>query len=74
MGKVISVTSGFATCRISKLNNDFMNRPKTLYNASPNSEIDIFEPRNERIRNVGAVQVGFARPDKSTAPTIVLLR
>lgn len=72
MGKAISVTSGFATCRISKLNNDFMNRLKTLYHASPNSEIDIFEPRNESIRNVGEGPVVFATPDKALASTFLV--
>ncbi len=42
-------------------------KPKKLFHASPNKNIDIFEPRAERVRDPGEGPVVFGTPDKSYA-------
>lgn len=42
-------------------------RPKTLYHASPNREIDELEPRKKSVRDENEGPVVFATPDKAVA-------
>lgn len=51
---------------MSKLN------PKVLYHSSPNINIDIFEPRKEKIRDPEEGPVVFATPDKALAAAFLV--
>lgn len=39
-----------------------MSKPSILYHASPNKNIDVFEPRNEHVRDINEGPVVFATP------------
>jgi len=49
-----------------------MKKPKVLYHASPNREIDIFEPRRVGYRDPNEGPVVFATPDKALASIFML--
>jgi len=42
-------------------------KPQVLYHASPNQDIEVFEPRRERFRDANEGPVVFATPDKAYA-------
>lgn len=44
-----------------------MNKPSILYHASPNKNIDVFEPRDEHVRDIDEGPVVFATPHKDLA-------
>lgn len=44
-----------------------MRKPDILYHASSNRDIEIFEPRNEYVRDINEGPVIFATPDKAYA-------
>lgn len=44
-----------------------MIKPSILYHASPNKNINIFEPRNEHVRDIDEGPVVFATPHKDLA-------
>lgn len=47
-------------------------KPKFLYHASSNKEIEIFEPRNESVRDKNEGPVVFATPDKAFASMFIV--
>ena len=46
--------------------------PKVLYHSSPNINIDIFEPRKEKVRDPEEGPVVFATPDKALAAAFLV--
>jgi len=44
-----------------------MNKPSVLYHASPNRDIEVFEPRAESVRDENEGPVVFATPSKAFA-------
>lgn len=48
------------------------NNPKVLYHSSPNINIDIFEPRNVKVRDPEEGPVVFATPDKALAAAFLV--
>lgn len=47
-------------------------RPKVLYHASSNSEIEVFEPRREKVRDPEEGPVVFATHDKALASAFLV--
>ncbi len=46
--------------------------PKVLYHSSPNIDIEIFEPRKEKVRDPEEGPVVFATPDKALAAAFLV--
>ncbi len=46
--------------------------PNVLYHSSPNINIDIFEPRKEKVRDAEEGPVVFATPDKALAAAFLV--
>lgn len=46
--------------------------PRVLYHSSPNLDIDIFEPRKEKVRDPEEGPVVFATPDKALAAAFLV--
>lgn len=49
-----------------------MNKPSVLYHASANRDIEIFEPRNEHVRDINEGPVIFATPQKDYASCFIV--
>ncbi len=49
-----------------------MKKPEVLYHASPNRNIEVFEPRAEHVRDINEGPVVFATPNKAYATCFIV--